>query len=467
MALIECFCIKGLFGKKDIDLNFKSKAQIYIGENGLGKTTILNALNYLLSCDFKTLVKIIFSRIDIIIKGRKFSFSKEEITNYLKSQDDVNTRNSGFYQRLVSLLSDDDVNTLQSYIRSGKTDMEKMQDINTYLKSVGYNFTAPSGYLMKVLTQVIIDRAEIRQIDDFREFMKEMRVRILYFPTYRRIEKDVRTMLRERRNRGRLGNPANGRDLESPFVEEFSEAVHSGMSDIKKRRDSVLEKIASISRKELDALSVDLLKKQIAGITDNIILEDGDIDKIEAIINKSQVGLSAKEQERILLLLKNKEIYNDENKFLLYLLTRLKDIYNSYEAYDKGIKEFVDVCNGYLRDKHFAYNEAELNLDLEPISQLGSMPMQEVIDLDVLSSGEKQLVALFATIYLEPQPQSHFIFLIDEPELSLSIYWQRKLLPDVVKSPNCDFLFAVTHSPFIFENELRECTTGLNEFVKL
>lgn len=467
MILVERFSIKGLFGKKDVDLCFKSKAQVYIGENGLGKTTILNALNYLLSCDFKTLVKIIFSRIDIKIKGIEFTFSKEEICNYLKSQDDVNMRNSGFYQRLVSELSDVDVKVLQGYIRSGKTDMEKMQDINSYLKSVGFKFTAPSGYLMKVLTQVVIDRAEIRQIDDFKEFMKEMRVRILYFPTYRRIEKDVRMMLRERRNRGRWGNSTNERDLESPFVEELSEAVHSGMSDIKKRRDSVLEKIASISRKELDALSVDLLKKQIAGITDNIILEDGDIDKIEAIINKSQVGLSAKEQERVLLLLKNKEIYNDENKFLLYLLTRLKDIYNSYEAYDKGIKEFVDVCNGYLRDKHFAYNEAELNLDLEPISQLGSMPMQEVIDLDVLSSGEKQLVALFATIYLEPQPQSHFIFLIDEPELSLSIYWQRKLLPDVVKSPNCDFLFAVTHSPFIFENELSECTTGLNEFVKL
>ena len=66
MALIESFCIKSLFGKKDVNLTFKNKAQIYIGENGLGKTTVLNALNYLLNCDFNNLINILFSRVDIV-----------------------------------------------------------------------------------------------------------------------------------------------------------------------------------------------------------------------------------------------------------------------------------------------------------------------------------------------------------------------------------------------------------------
>ena len=43
--------------------------------------------------------------------------------------------------------------------------------------------------------------------------------------------------------------------------------------------------------------------------------------------------------------------------------------------------------------------------------------------------------------------------MIDEPELSLSIDWQRRLLPDIIRSGNCNMLLAVTHSPFIFENE--------------
>lgn len=461
MPIIERFSIKGLFGKKDVDLVFRGKAQVYIGENGLGKTTILNALYFLLSCDFNNLSNILFSRIDITLMGTKFSFSKEEIKNYLQSQDSRAQR-TGFYQSLVRSLDDNDIKKLQAILRSGKTEMARMQEVLQYLNSKGYSFNAPSEYVFEIITQLVVDHAEIGQIDAFKKKVEEMKVRILYFPTYRRLEKDVRTMLRERRNRGRAGFNSREVDLESSFVEELSEAVHSGMSDIKKRRNRVLRRISEISRKELDTMSVDLLKKQIAGITEKISIEEGDKVKIEAIIHKSQVGLTPEEQEKVLSMMETGEIYNDENKLLLYHLTRLKDVYNSYEAYDRGIKTFVEICNTYLRDKQFTYNEADLNLDLEATVKSGLI--QEVLDLDLLSSGEKQLVALFATIYLDPQ--SHFIVLIDEPELSLSIYWQRKLLPDVVKSQNCDFLFAVTHSPFIFENELQEFTTGMNEFVK-
>lgn len=461
MALVESFSIKSLFGKKDVNLTFRNKAQIYIGENGLGKTTVLNALNFLLNCDFPNLINILFSRIDIVIDRTSFSFSKEEIKLYLQAQESK-TRRAGFYQTLNRSLDDSDVKKLQTLIRSGKSEMVRMQEVQQYLNSKGYSFNAPSDYIMETVTQIVVDRAEINQIDRFKQLMSDLNLRILYFPTYRRIEKDVRTMLKERRNRRRIPYSSRDLDLESSFVEELSEAVHSGMSDIKKRRDWVLRKISDTSRKELDTLSVDLLKKQIAGIHDKIILEDGDIDKIETIIHKSQVGLTQAEQDEVMRKVKSNDIYNEENKFLLYLLTRLIDIYNSYEAYDQGIKSFVEVCNSYLRDKKFEYNEADLILDLESTAK--TEIIQEVIDLDILSSGEKQLIALFATIYLDPQ--KHFVVLIDEPELSLSIYWQRKLLPDVMRSQNCDFLFAVTHSPFIFENELEDCTTGMNEFVK-
>ena len=49
---VENFEILGLFGGKDVKLSFTNKVQIYIGENGLGKTTVLNTLYYLLSLEF-------------------------------------------------------------------------------------------------------------------------------------------------------------------------------------------------------------------------------------------------------------------------------------------------------------------------------------------------------------------------------------------------------------------------------
>jgi predicted ATPase len=61
-------------------------------------------------------------------------------------------------------------------------------------------------------------------------------------------------------------------------------------------------------------------------------------------------------------------------------------------------------------------------------------------------------VSIFSRLYLDNlRPYAIFF---DEPELSLSIEWQKKLLQDIVDSDKCAFLLAATHSPFIFENHL-------------
>ena len=84
--------------------------------------------------------------------------------------------------------------------------------------------------------------------------------------------------------------------------------------------------------------------------------------------------------------------------------------------------------------------------------------------LGKLSSGEKQIISLFSRIYLSGE--TDFIVLFDEPELSLSIFWQKLLLPHIMQSKRCKLLLAVTHSPFIFENELEGNAIGLNQYIK-
>ncbi len=84
------------------------------------------------------------------------------------------------------------------------------------------------------------------------------------------------------------------------------------------------------------------------------------------------------------------------------------------------------------------------------------------IDLAKLSSGEKQIISLFSKLYLEKRESLALLF--DGPELSLSIEWQRMLLPDIMASGNCDFLLATIHSPFIFENEFDCHARDLREF---
>jgi predicted ATP-dependent endonuclease of OLD family len=89
-----------------------------------------------------------------------------------------------------------------------------------------------------------------------------------------------------------------------------------------------------------------------------------------------------------------------------------------------------------------------MSLDIDIRTPYSSEP----IELSQLSSGEKQIVSIFAKLHL--QKDKKFIVLIDEPELSLSIAWQKLFLPDLLEAPSCEQLIAITHSPFIFENAL-------------
>ncbi len=83
----------------------------------------------------------------------------------------------------------------------------------------------------------------------------------------------------------------------------------------------------------------------------------------------------------------------------------------------------------------------------------------------ILSSGEKQIVSLFSHIYLS-EITGYFV-IIDEPELSLSVPWQKRFLPDIIENSRCNGLVAVTHSPFIFQNNvLDNYTHNLEEFVE-
>lgn len=72
----------------------------------------------------------------------------------------------------------------------------------------------------------------------------------------------------------------------------------------------------------------------------------------------------------------------------------------------------------------------------------------EVIPVDALSSGEKQMLLILLRVFLMDSENS--CVLLDEPENSLDISWQFELINILVKlNPNAQY-FITTHSPSIF-----------------
>jgi ABC-type lipoprotein export system ATPase subunit len=106
------------------------------------------------------------------------------------------------------------------------------------------------------------------------------------------------------------------------------------------------------------------------------------------------------------------------------------------EAVFLQVNNFITTISSFIPEKKFSFLGGELIVH-------GATP----ISLIKLSSGEKQLLILLIEALL--QKQKPFIFLADEPELSLHISWQRKVISAITKlNPNAQIIVA-THSPEI------------------
>ncbi len=121
--------------------------------------------------------------------------------------------------------------------------------------------------------------------------------------------------------------------------------------------------------------------------------------------------------------------------------------------YESRVIKFADICNKYLNNIHFKYNQSLLDLNIY------SNVDTEITQFAQLSPGEKQIISLFSKLYLESDRKS--IVIIDEPELSLQWSWQKMLLPDIKSTGNCDLLVIATHSPEIISNEFSNNTLSL------
>ena len=85
------------------------------------------------------------------------------------------------------------------------------------------------------------------------------------------------------------------------------------------------------------------------------------------------------------------------------------------------------------------------------ISEVSSIyNLTRSLPLSSLSSGEKQLLILLTeTLLQQKQP---YVFIADEPELSLHIEWQRNLIYSIRRlNPLAQIIFA-THAPEIAGN---------------
>lgn len=120
------------------------------------------------------------------------------------------------------------------------------------------------------------------------------------------------------------------------------------------------------------------------------------------------------------------------------------------------LRLFLDILNTKLRHKRVRADRAR-GLVIEPHGYDGPP-----IPLDALSSGEQHELVVHYDLLFRIRPDT--LVLIDEPELSLHVIWQKRFMHDllrIIDVAGIDVLVA-THSPYII-GEHRDLMVGLSD----
>ncbi len=155
------------------------------------------------------------------------------------------------------------------------------------------------------------------------------------------------------------------------------------------------------------------------------------------------------------------QLYHLQRKYLDYQVNIGNRIIAELQAGNTGAAQqlslqkqrFQDIVDDLFSDtgKKIVRTENEIRF-----SQIGEtlVPYQ-------LSSGEKQMLAILLTVLVEDN--QHYVLFMDEPEVSLHIEWQKRLIDLCVElNPNVQIILT-THSPAVVMNGWVDAVTEVTD----
>jgi predicted ATP-dependent endonuclease of OLD family len=143
--------------------------------------------------------------------------------------------------------------------------------------------------------------------------------------------------------------------------------------------------------------------------------------------------------------------------------------FNDYRLRATQSKEFSDKINTRIKNffkqinKLFENTNKKIGIDFS--NKIVFNSVTETIQLEQLSSGEKQLLLILFKVFL--MDEKPYVLLMDEPEISLHISWQQSLIETIrTLNPNCQLIIA-THSPSIFGKGWGDKITFMENLIKM
>jgi predicted ATPase len=390
MAHITEISIEGLLGRSEpIKLTLKRGVNIFFGENGCGKTTLLKVLDAALSRDGSAMERLPVSKATVDI----FSIADDRVYRHTWDRGAPNKPNK-LSQRQLELVDRDFVDTPDGrmFFRHGRPETDWR-----------LSPTRPQ------------EPSALRWAHTF-------------LPTTRLYFGEA--------TQGRTA-PSRTQLSEKELDQAFSESVNKAWLQFYSR---TLNEVRSIQESGLRAV----LRHVLSPARSTKIDTERDV---AAVYTRVANFLSRQPQSEKITLGSEKTFRGryEKDSNLRTIVDNLDEVERSIEQSMVPINRFLDTMTRlFSRGKKLGLTDYELQILLSD---------GRVLPIAQLSSGEKHLIKILLTSMTSGSNS----ILIDEPELSLHLDWQRLFVETIHSlNPTCQLILA-SHSPEIMADVPDDC----------
>ncbi|WP_198147235.1 AAA family ATPase [Pseudoxanthomonas mexicana] len=431
---------KGIYGQFSLNLRFNPDLNILVGANGSGKTTTLRLIHGLLGASLEDLYQIPFERLQVAVE-----LPKKQVSHIEASRDGgaLNISIDRVSEPLVLPLVDSP--DLSRLLRKQNSESSLASFLAPHcannptwraLKEMG------SPLFLGIDRRGGLNDSEDEGIRHYRDFANRMKhvtagpqdgmteVQSLLSSEYRRLRAIQEGQARSLRKAVIL-SAFKYSELSSKDIEGMErESLQMQQQQLVARQSEIRTALQSVDAESADVLrEVDNFFKKLNALykqMERSHTQDEPNFNIEWLMNKAQI-------ERI---------------------TTLLEVIDSHRS---SIDKLFASTTRFLTAANSFYSDSRKRVVIDEVGQLSVESIdKQVVPVSALSSGERQVLLMLGQLFFR---RDRRVFIIDEPELSLHIRWQKIFVEKAMEAQKNNQLILATHSPEIVGEYREKCIT--------